>query len=454
MDNKTKKTNTKEVNFDGLCGPTHHYGGLAFGNLASTKHALQISNPKAAALQGLEKMKRLMDLGIPQAVLPPHPRPNIPFLHQLGFRGTEHEILQKAYKSAPEIFRAAYSASSMWVANAATVCPSSDSLDGCLHITPANLITHLHRMQEAEFNYSLFKQIFADPKHFVVHAPLPKHLIFADEGAANHNRLCSSYGEPGLQIFVYGRESLDDRDKKKSTLKFPARQTLEASVAISRLHQLRSENTFFIKQNSIAINNGVFHNDVISTANQNVFLYHSLAFEDSNILKIIKDFFNHQEMSNKKCYLIEVTEKDLNLEQCVESYFFNSQIVTLPDGNMSIIAPIECQEMKAANNLIQKLINSDNPIQSVRFVDCRQSMRNGGGPACLRLRVVMNSAEIEACHPGLFLTETLYQQLVAWVNKYYRDRLTEEDLLDPALVQDCRSAGDALFAILALKQFF
>ncbi|MGA8031441.1 MAG: N-succinylarginine dihydrolase, partial [Casimicrobiaceae bacterium] len=44
------------MNFDGIPGPTHNYSGLAQGNLAAERNAQQVSNPREAALQGLEKM--------------------------------------------------------------------------------------------------------------------------------------------------------------------------------------------------------------------------------------------------------------------------------------------------------------------------------------------------------------------------------------------------------------
>ncbi|MEE9452218.1 MAG: N-succinylarginine dihydrolase, partial [Gammaproteobacteria bacterium] len=129
---------TYEVNFDGIVGPTHHYGGLAADNVASKKHALQISNPKAAAKQGLEKMTFLIRLGLKQALLPPHERPNLAFLKRLGFSGTPEKILCNAFKADPKLLTAVYSASSMWAANAATVSPSVDCKDRRIHVTPAN----------------------------------------------------------------------------------------------------------------------------------------------------------------------------------------------------------------------------------------------------------------------------------------------------------------------------
>jgi len=113
-----------ELNLDGIVGPTHNYAGLSWGNLASQKHKLSVSNPRQAALEGLAKMKFLADMGIPQAVLPPHQRPHLPTLRSLGYSGSDAEILAKAHQDNPVLLSACCSASAMWSANAATVSPA------------------------------------------------------------------------------------------------------------------------------------------------------------------------------------------------------------------------------------------------------------------------------------------------------------------------------------------
>ena len=138
-----------EVNFDGLVGLTHHYAGLSFGNVASTRNQQAVANPKLAARQGLLKMKQLADLGFVQAVLPPHERPQVDLLRQLGFSGTDAQVLARAAQQAPRLLCAVSSASAMWTANAATVSPSSDTADGRVHFTVANLNNKFHRASEA-----------------------------------------------------------------------------------------------------------------------------------------------------------------------------------------------------------------------------------------------------------------------------------------------------------------
>ena len=428
-----------EVNFDGLVGPTHNYAGLAWGNVASTQHRGQMANPKAAVQQGLRKMHFLMSLGIPQAILPFQPRPNLQFLHRCGLRGSIAHILQQTYHLSPQLLAASYSAASMWTANAATVSPSIDTGDGKLHITPANLVTQLHRQQEASYNFKLFKYLFADQQHFTVHQPLPNDLHFADEGAANQLRLCQNYGSPGIEIFIYGRHAF--QTSHAAPKKFPARQTELACKLLANQHQLHKH--LLWQQHPDAIDQGVFHNDVIAVANENVLLYHPQSFVEN---RHCLDQLN--ELADFPLHLLPVQE--LTVPQAVQSYFFNSQLVTISKKNMALILPMECKNFPEITALLQNLKEEDNPINAFYFIDCQQSMENGGGPACLRLRIVMDQLQLAACHQGVFLTEELFQSLWKWSEQYYRDQLYPDDLLDPALYEENVVALEALLHLLQL----
>ena len=225
-----------EANFDGLVGPTHNYAGLSWGNVASKSSVRSVSSPKEAALQGLAKMKQLADRGYVQGVLPPHERPHIPTLRALGFEGTDARVLEQAAKASPSILAAVSSASSMWTANAATVSPSADTADHRVHFTPANLSAKFHRSIEHRVTGRSLKAVFADESYFAHHPALPSVSHFGDEGAANHTRLCAGYGEPGVELFVYGQIAFNEQAPAPG--KYPARQTLEASQAIARLHGL------------------------------------------------------------------------------------------------------------------------------------------------------------------------------------------------------------------------
>ncbi|WP_278361256.1 N-succinylarginine dihydrolase, partial [Idiomarina abyssalis] len=363
-----------EVNYDGLVGPTHNYAGLSFGNVASLANAKASSSPKSAALQGLKKMKALHDMGMKQGVLAPQERPDIFALRRLGFTGTDAEVLHKAATEAPAIFQAVCSASSMWTANAATVSPSADTANGKVHFTPANLTNKFHRSLEPQTSGRILQAMFNNSRYFEHHTHLPDNEHFGDEGAANHTRLCREYGHAGVELFVYGRYAFDS--SKPAPKRFPARQTLEASQAIARLHGLSEDNTVYIQQNPDVIDQGVFHNDVIAVGNQNVLFYHEQAFADTEakLAEIQRKF------GDNPLHFIKVGTEQVSIQDAVSTYLFNTQLITPPDGQMTIIAPTECQENDSVRSYLEQLTqNSDSPIKRVEFFDVKQSMRNGGG---------------------------------------------------------------------------
>ena len=406
--------NYYEVNFDGLVGPTHNYAGLAEGNLASASNSKNTSFPKAAALQGLEKMKALHELGIKQAILPPLQRPHLSILKKLGYSGKPKKIIAKAAKNTPDLLASVYSSSSMWTANCATVSPSTDTKDQKLHLTPANLISNFHRSIEAEDSYKLLKLIFSDPKKFKVHQPLPSSEDYSDEGAANHMRLSSIDFSKGIELFVYGKEK-----GKVSSKKYPARQHLNASIAIIRTHKLCPENSFLLKQSPKAIEKGVFHNDVISTGNANFLLTHESAFSfQKKNLQSLSQLFKSS--CNDSLIIKTVSSQELSIEEAIKSYLFNSQIVSLADSSMVLIAPEECRQNAKTKAVIDSMIlHHELPLNDVKYFDLKQSMSNGGGPACLRLRVLMNDSEIEAMNQNFLFSNKLYKKLKKWINKLW-----------------------------------
>lgn len=432
-----------EMNFDGLVGPTHHYAGLSFGNVASMKHAQTVSNPKAAALQGLKKMRLCLDLGLKQGVLLPHPRPAMSFLREKGYEGDDQRMLEKLSQDDPSLFSAIFSASSMWTANAATVTPSTDTHDGKCHLTPANLAGLVHRSLEAAFTHRQLALLCA-ADCFHVHEPLLDNGILGDEGAANHTRLTQTETHQGAHVFVYGR---DASTGVSPTQKYPARQTLQASETIAENHGIDVP-CVFLQQNPKAIDAGVFHNDVIAVGNDQVFLYHELAFAREDAIESVSKALNGQWKP------IRIADKNLSLPDAVSTYFFNSQLITLPNQSMTLILPIECQEHGAARAQVERVLESDNPINSAHFVDCRQSMRNGGGPACLRLRVPLTDAEYAQLHPGFVLTPEKITQLETWVKKHYRDQLTVSDLLDKQFRDECATALAALGELLGVESLY
>ena len=437
-----------EVNFDGLIGPTHNYAGLSFGNLASAANAEMVANPREAAKQGLDKMKFMADLGLVQGILPPHQRPHLPSLRALGFSGSDAEIVAKAAKEFPVLLRNVSAAAAMWTANAATVSPGADTADGRLHFTPANLAAMFHRAIEPATTSRVLRAIFADEALFAHHDPLPGGVHFGDEGAANHNRFCNTYDEAGVALFVYGREAFGGG---KTPTKFPARQALEASRAIARQHGLGEDRALFVQQNPAVIDAGAFHNDVVAVANRNVFFYHETAYEDPAALQAALG----AAAPEIEFHFIEVSAADVPLGDAVTSYLFNSQLVSPPgDGAMTLVLPEEARETESTRVYLEGLTGGNHPINRVEFLDLRQSMRNGGGPACLRLRVVLSEAERAALAGNVLLDEALYERLGAWIEAHYRDRLEPADLADPQLMLESNTALDALTGILDLGAIY
>jgi succinylarginine dihydrolase len=440
----------REYNFDGLVGPSHNYAGLSFGNVASFNNVKSASNPKQAALQGLAKMRELAKRGFAQALLPPQDRPNFRLLRSLGYSGSDADVIAKAYNDSPVILACAYSASPMWTANAATVSPSADTSDGRVHFTPANLNNKLHRAFEHAQSARALRAIFSDPRFFAVHDALPGTPAFGDEGAANHTRLCAKHGDAAVELFVYGRVEFDPN--APAPKKFPARHTLEASQAVARLHGLDPARCVFVQQNPDVIDQGVFHNDVIAVGNGNVLFYHEQAFHDEQgALASIRAAMHGV---GAELVAIRVPTAEVSVADAVASYLFNTQLLSKPDGKMALVTPHECQEIPSVAAFLERMVKSGGPVDELVHFDLRQSMRNGGGPACLRLRVALTDEEAAAMHQGVVMTETLYHTLVAWVEKHYRDHLEPKDLADPQLAVEVHAALKELEQILGLPGLY
>ncbi|VAX35920.1 Succinylarginine dihydrolase [hydrothermal vent metagenome] len=441
---------TFEVNFDGLVGPTHNYAGLAYGNLPSASSRYSISSPKKAALEGLAKMSQCLSLGLVQGIVPPQERPDLTLLREAGFSGSDKKILADAYKQRPQLLFQCYSAASMWTANAATISPSVDTQDHRVQITPANLISQGHRSIEADQTAKVLKMMCANSKHFIHHPPLPYDEGLGDEGAANHMRLSARHGEKGVEIFVYGKDISDS--KNISSKKYPARQNLKASRTIALTHLLDERYVVFAQQSPEAIDQGVFHNDLVAVANENVFLYHQKAFADKDkvIAKIRQKL---EKLSSGNFFFIEIQENCLSIKESVETFFFNSQIVTLPNGVMALLAPKACED-KLVKPVIDEILAANNPICEVYYVDLHQSMSNGGGPACLRLRMVLTEEEYQHIHPGFLLNDLKICLLEEWIHQYFRDQLSIEDLQEVTFLKESRRALAELTKILNLGDFY
>lgn len=408
-----------EINFDGLIGPSHNYSGLSIGNLASSRNAGAVSQPRAAALQGLAKMRANIALGLHQGIFLPHDRPNEEWLHRLG---TDYRDAE------PRLRACALSASAMWAANAATVSPAPDTADGKCHLTVANLMTMPHRSHEWPGTLAQLQIAFGN-SGFEVHGPVPPP--FGDEGAANHMRLCPHHGAPGIEIFVYGR----------SGGSFPARQHVEASRAVARRHGLAPERVVFAEQSEEAIAAGAFHNDVVAVANEKVLFAHEKAFADRDGL------YSDLQRLLPSIEIVEVPASRVSLEDAIRSYLFNAQLVSLGDGGMALIIPIEARETPSVWAWLQDHVAGNGAIRRIEVVDVRQSMANGGGPACLRLRIVCDPQLVDR---RFMLDERKIHALEQLVEAYWPERIVASDIGDPNLIAQIKAARAALLKMMDL----
>ena len=407
----------REINFDGIIGPSHNYAGLSLGNLASTGHRGEVSRPRAAALQGIDKMRANLALGLVQGMFVPQPRPARDWLASLGTTIEDAD---------PELAANAMSASAMWAANAATVSPAPDTADGKCHLTVANLRTMPHRSHEWTATLAQLEVAFADPA-FAVHGPVPP--AFGDEGAANHMRLTLRHGEPGIELFVYGRTGGP----------YPARQHIEASKAIARGHRLDRARTFFIEQSEEAIAAGAFHNDVVAVANERVLFAHEKAFANRDLVAAM--------CARHDFEMVEVPDADVPLADAIKSYLFNAQLVTTPDGAATLIVPTEARETPSVWAWIERHLASNGAIRRVEVVDVRQSMANGGGPACLRLRVACDPALVD---PRFLIDEAKLDRIAASIAAHWPEEIAAADLQQPGLIETVENARRALLETLDL----
>jgi len=414
-----------EVNFDGLVGPTHNYAGLAHGNIHSVNNKNKPSNPCEAALQGLDKMKLMHDLGYKQCIIPPQERPLL----------NDYIDYQNMAINA--------SASSMWVANSSTIAPSADTKNNKLNILTANLNFTHHRRIEAPQTHDILNKIFTDTSKFLIHCPLNSDGTLDDEGAANHTRFCNSYEEEGLHFFVYGRSN---NESEESPTKYPARQTLEASQKVAE--ELQIKNAVFAQQSVESIDAGVFHHDVIGVGNKNLYFYHEKALQhEKESIENLKDLFKGD------LNFIRVTEQQVPINVAVDTYLFNSQLVEYEDGHL-LLAPIRCRRNALVRKYIQSIVGKNKFIKKVRYINLEQSLHNGGGPACLRLRVAMTNSEYNSLHNGIKFTDTLHLRLRTWVKKYYETNLIYDDLFVPSYIKKCKLALNELTEILQLGNIY
>lgn len=430
-----------DVQIDRVVGPTHHFGGLGVGNVASQQHAGNVSNPAAAAIQGLDKMRLVAGLGVPQFMLPPQKRPDFQFLRNLGFTGTDSEVLIRAKEEAPHLLSAATSSSAMWTANAATVTAAVDAspspVDSSAIVTTANLCASVHRAIEPEQTQMDLRSVL--PSSCQVFGPISGGAALRDEGAANHMRLSTDESKSGINVFVYG-----DGEPKPSR-NWP-RQSRAAFEAVARRHRLPKEQTFFIKQHPDAIDAGAFHNDVVAISHHDLLIHHELAFADAEeTLQRIEQRFH--ESFGIQLRRIAVPCTSLSIDDAVKTYLFNSQVVSTDAGGLVLICTSQVERHEAANRLAHHWCEQ-NLFGQVHFVDLDQSMSGGGGPACLRLRVPLPESELETIDSTARWSHSLDQRLREAIDSLYVSRLTIDDLARPEFHAHAEMATQRLSDLL------
>ncbi|WP_310474063.1 N-succinylarginine dihydrolase, partial [Sandarakinorhabdus sp.] len=201
-------------------------------------------------------------------------------------------------------------------------------------------------------------------------------------------------------------------------------------------------NALFVAQSQTAIDAGAFHNDVVAVANGNVLFAHEHAFADAAGLKA--DVARRM----PDAITIEVPDSAVSLEDSIKSYLFNSQLLTLPDGSMALVLPKEAEETPSVKAYLAALVEGNGPIRAAHFVDVRESMQNGGGPACLRLRVAADPATVD---PRFLLDEAKAARLERLVEHWWPETIGPADMANPDLWRQVKAARAALLAELELS---
>lgn len=436
-----------------LPSPTYTFSGLSLGNQASMRSLGNTSSPRQLALQQLDLCMQLHHLGQTVLLSPPHERPALSELRNLGFSGSDADVQRSCAKHNPALLELVCSSSAIWVANSATFSPSIDTKDRKAHLSIANKASNFHRALEASFSFKLYQTLFRDKSCFICHPALPQGgQVFSDEGAANHLRLAASPGSSGLHLFAYGRHSLSRNIQQP--LHYKPRQSSEASYAIARRHGLLKKSCYFLQQQPRTIDEGFFHLDLLALSANDFLLLHEESFmtidEELHSLKIAME-----EAALTPLHAMVVKAARLPLKEALRSYLFNSLPVVLDDGTVTLLAPKQCQTSTLSQIFLEELIHDPNtPINHVIYMDLSQSMANGGGPACLQIRFSLTDKEIAALHPSFYFDEMRYHILHRWVDKHFREQLSIEELADPELLKESQNALEEISQIYKLGSLY
>ena len=369
----------KQVFIDTIPGPTNHFGGHAVGNIASMNSKNNILNPQKAALEWLEKVKKVAMIGGNQFVLPPQRRP----LTHKKKTLTQSDI----------------SSSFIWMANAGLFIPRIDTQLENNQFIPANMKQSEHRNIEHPFHQYWLKKILKYSK-----CNFHKILDINDEGSANSIRLWHKKNQCGVNIFVYG----------KPNARYPIRQSKSSCEKIINITKPR--HYILLEQTKEAIDAGVFHNDVIAFGFKNTIICHEKAFSNQKQeLKKLKKIFTNS--LNAPLNIVEIANNSLSLNAAVKTYLFNSQVIEI-NNKFELICPIEVKENPNSYKITEKWV-TNGLFNKVHFVNIKSSLKNGGGPACLRLCLYLNDNEVKKIPTKFKLDKTKYKKISKIILEHY-----------------------------------
>jgi succinylarginine dihydrolase len=113
------------------------------------------------------------------------------------------------------------------------------------------------------------------------------------------------------------------------------------------------------------------------------------------------------------------------------------------------VVPSEAWDSASVRHWLDATLAGNGPIRRVIPVDVRQSMANGGGPACLRLRVVADPATID---PRFLVDDAKLDWVADVVRRHWPEQIHHDDLQSAALIGDVEGARAALLEALDLGQ--
>ena len=150
---------------------------------------------------------------------------------------------------------------------------------------------------------------------------------------------------------------------------------------------------------------------------------------------------------------IEISDSEIPLKNIIDSYLLNSQLATNGQNEMMLILPEEVKSYETCMAWLDKL-KQISDIKLYDFVNIKQSMMNGGGPACLRLKVVLDENETKELNQNFLMTSDRLDAIKSLIEREYRDNLHPDDLPDPNLLDESRRVLDELTQIFDVGSIY